>query len=779
MAVATGASVLIQRYTLGRVPFITLFPAIIVCSLYLGTGPGMVAVLLSAIASPMFLWRSREIYWYNDIGSVISLGIFVLVAVLLVLVCRNAVLARRRADAANLASRNTELEKRAKTQEFEAVLKTVPAAVFVAHDPQCQVVTGSTFMYEVIEMPEGSNVSQSNPRTKLTHQTVKRPDGTMINGLDLPLLVAARDGKTQRQVRLDLHFADKRIKSLFGNAEPLFDENGRTRGAIGAFVDVTSVIESERAARRADERFRVMANSAPVLVWISDANQKALWFNKGWLDFTGRPMEEEIRHGWTEGIHPDDLDRCTEMFHSHFERREPFSTEYRRLNKDGEYRWLLVQSLPLQEGPSGEFSGFIGTCTDITERRRTEEQKASLLESERAARMEAERIGRMKDEFLATLSHELRTPLSAILGWSQLLTQSPPNAEQTQQGLESITRNAKAQTRMIEDLLDMSRIISGKIRLTTRRISLSDVVNAAIESTQLPADNKNVKLIRRFDQNVGQVLGDAGRLQQVVWNLLTNAIKFCQDHGQVEIMVRQHQSQVLIEVCDNGVGIKPEFLPHVFERFRQDDGSTTRKHGGLGLGLSIVKQLVELHGGTVRAASDGEGKGATFAISLPPARTETPKEIDPFLPNSDTSPPIQKTGKQLDGVRVLVVDDDADTRHVIERLLVHAGAIVSAADSALLGLELHISNRPHLIVSDIGMPNMDGYEFMRRIRALATDEGGQTPSLALTAFARSEDRQRALDAGYQLHVAKPVEPAELIAACANLLADAKPVKLGI
>lgn len=773
VALATGASVMIQRYTRGRVPFTALFPAIIVCTLYLGTGPGIVAVALSSIALPLFLWRSDEIPWHGDIASFISFVIFMLVASLLVLICRNTVLARRQTDAANLATRETELQTWAKTQELEAVLKIVPAAVFIAQDPLCLTVTGSTFMYEMLEMPEGSNVSQSNSLTKPTHFTVTRPDGTAITGYEMPLQLSAREGKGQQHVRFDIHFSDKRHKSLFGNARPLFDAEGRTRGAIGAFVDVTSVIESERIAHRANERFRVMADSAPVLVWISDAKQNALWFNKGWLDFTGRSLEEEIRLGWTDGIHPDDLDRCTEMFNSHFERREPFYTEYRRLNKDGEYRWLLVQSLPLREGADGEFSGFIGSCTDINDRRRAEEQKAALHEAEHAARLEAERIGRMKDEFLATLSHELRTPLSAILGWSQLLSQTPSNPEQTQQGLEAIARNAKAQTRMIEDLLDMSRIISGKIRLATKCINPADFVNAAIESTQLAADNKNVLLIRRFEPSVGQVLGDSGRLQQVVWNLLTNAIKFCPHGGQVEIIVREDKTHVIIQVRDNGVGIQAGFLPHVFDRFRQDDGSTTRKHGGLGLGLSIVKQLVELHSGTVHAESEGEGKGATITVSLPRAPADRTPEVDPSSKSNGTHEPMEQVVRKLDGVRVLLVEDDSDTRQVIELMLLHAGARVSVADTAFRGMELLQSDQPHLIISDIGMPNLDGYEFMRRVRSLPPNQGGLTPSLALTAFARSEDRQRALATGFHLHLAKPVEPIELIAACISLLADAK------
>jgi signal transduction histidine kinase/CheY-like chemotaxis protein len=393
-------------------------------------------------------------------------------------------------------------------------------------------------------------------------------------------------------------------------------------------------------------------------------------------------------------------------------------------------------------------------------------ERERLLESERIARAEAERANRVKDEFLATLSHELRTPLNAILGWAQVLRRRLNGpASEIGSGLEVIERNARLQAQLIEDLLDMSRITSGKLRLEMHHVDPAAVIDAAIESIRPAAAARDVRIASMIEP-AGPVLGDASRLQQVLWNLLSNAVKFTPRDGTVSVSLRRSDGQIEFSVSDTGQGIAPQFLPHVFERFRQADGSTTRKHGGLGLGLAIVKHLIDLHGGTVRAESAGEGRGATFTVSLPlaPVNEHAALEITQVPVARDNA--IGCEGTDLTGVKVLVVDDDDDARSFVSRLLTECKALVVTAPSGSAALELMPQFQPNVLVSDIGMPEMDGYEFIRKVRAQT--DAAALPAAALTAFARSEDRRRALLAGYQSHLAKPVEPAELVAVIASL-----------
>jgi PAS domain S-box-containing protein len=393
------------------------------------------------------------------------------------------------------------------------------------------------------------------------------------------------------------------------------------------------------------------------------------------------------------------------------------------------------------------------------------EERKQLLESERHARAEAERASAMKDEFLATLSHELRTPLSAILGWSQILRLRHAPGE-LEQGLETIERNARVQTQLIEDLLDMSRIASGKLRLDMQQLQPASLLEAAIETVQPAATAKGIRLEKTLDASAGPVSGDPNRLQQVVWNLLSNAIKFTPRGGHVHVGLARVNSSVAISVSDSGIGIKPEFLPNVFDRFRQADSSTTRVHGGLGLGLSIVKRLVELHGGSVRVESEGEGRGATFMVLLPCAPEQGARE-----PEQARIAPAGRVGfklSDLSGVKVLVVDDEPDARELIRRVLTECEAEVLTAASATEALALLEHEAPDVLVTDIGMPEIDGYELLRRVRVLRSPHGRKIPAIALTAFARSEDRTRALRAGFLVHVSKPVEPAELVATVASV-----------
>ena len=404
-------------------------------------------------------------------------------------------------------------------------------------------------------------------------------------------------------------------------------------------------------------------------------------------------------------------------------------------------------------------------------RREADQSLKQSLEAAQHAREEAQHASRMKDEFLTMLSHELRTPLNAILGWSQILA-SHRNvmADNVRQGLETIERNARVQAQLIEDLLDVSRITEGKLRLDVKQVGLSEVVEAALASIRPAADAKQIKVQTLLDRESDQVNGDAARLQQVIWNLLSNAVKFTAKGGRIQVLLERANSHVALSVSDNGEGIAPEFLPYVFDRFRQADQSTTRSFGGLGLGLSIVKHLVELHGGTVRVKSAGKGTGTSFVVELP-LRLQRRGVAEGRAVNelsAESIDALQASQARLDGVTVLYVDDEADARELVRQVLSGQGARVITADSAEAGRRLMATERPDILVADIGMPDEDGYSLIRTIRSLPADRGGSIPAAAVTALARAEDRRRALLAGFQTHVAKPVDVVELVAVVASL-----------
>jgi PAS domain S-box-containing protein len=383
---------------------------------------------------------------------------------------------------------------------------------------------------------------------------------------------------------------------------------------------------------------------------------------------------------------------------------------------------------------------------------------------------EAQEANRLKDEFLATVSHELRTPLTAIMGWAHLLRAGQIDAKGVGNALETIERNARAQAQLIDDLLDVSRIITGKLRLDVRQIDPSSFIESAIEALHPAAEARDIRIQKVMDTGVISVAGDPARLQQVVWNLLSNAIKFTPKGGRVQVRLERVNSHIEIVVSDTGVGIKPEFLPHVFDRFRQADQATTRQHGGLGLGLAIVRHLIELHGGTVQAESLGEDQGATFTIKLPVISVYQKDNLAERVHPAARDPlPLFDCPERLEGLKVLVVDDEGDTRELLRIGISQCGAEVTTAASAREALEAMEKYKPEILISDIGMPDEDGYELIKRVRALPAKSGGAVPAIALTAYARIEDRLRALRAGYQMHVTKPVELAELIAVMASLI----------
>ncbi|MDZ8187408.1 MAG: ATP-binding protein [Nostoc sp. ChiSLP02] len=410
--------------------------------------------------------------------------------------------------------------------------------------------------------------------------------------------------------------------------------------------------------------------------------------------------------------------------------------------------------------------------TDLTfrvqEYKNLRDQALAIAEERQRAKEVAETANKIKDEFLAIVSHELRSPLSPILGWAKLLKNRSLNAAATARAVETIERNAQLQAQLIEDLLDISRILRGKLALNLETVNLVSTIEAALETVQLAAEAKSIQINLHFGKGIVQIKGDSSRIQQIVWNLLSNAIKFTPVGGQIEVYLEEINSQVQLQVSDNGKGISPEFLPHVFEYFRQADSGTNRSHGGLGLGLAIVRQLVELHGGTVLAQSKGEGHGATFTVSLPPLQQslESQSENSNGLQNPY---PLSVLYGSLQGIRLLIVDDDADTREFLAFLLEQQGASVTVAASAKEALAAIMESKPDLLLSDLGMPEVDGYTLIRKIRAMPADLGGDIPAIALTAYAAETTQKHVFAAGFQLYVSKPADPSKLIAAIVALV----------
>jgi len=528
--------------------------------------------------------------------------------------------------------------------------------------------------------------------------------------------------------------------------------------------------ETEESLRESEERFRLMANSIPQLAWMARPDGWLFWYNDRWYEYTGTTFEQMQGWGWQAVHDPKELPRVIERFKRALESGDPWEDTFPLRRKDGEFRWHLSRARPLRDS-QGRITKWFGTNTDVTDQREAAQQLLLSKREADAARAAAEEANRLKDEFLATLSHELRTPLNAVVGWAEILRlKGPPDADFAE-GIEAIARNARAQAQLIDDLLDVSRIISGKLRLEIQRVEMAKVVEAALVAVAPLAAAKKIEIKQALSPTGTETWGDAGRLQQVVWNLLSNAIKFTESGGRVQVTVARVNSHLQITVTDSGRGILASFLPHVFERFRQADSSTRRTHGGLGLGLAIVRQIVELQGGTVAAQSEGEGKGATFTVNLPVYNGpgNLPAAANVAVAESQTDAVAAgKNQPSLAGLRILVVEDERDSRSFLQRLLGERRAEVAVAASVTEALAELDASRFDVIISDIGIPDQDGFDLIRQLHSRPAERGGQTPMIALTAFARQEDRAKLLRAGFGAHIPKPADPAELIAAVANL-----------
>ena len=531
--------------------------------------------------------------------------------------------------------------------------------------------------------------------------------------------------------------------------------------------------KAQQTIREVERRYRsVIDNVTDYAIFMTDHEGRVTTWNGGAETILGYSAHEILGQSIELLSTQEDIDEgVTRRQMRDAQQEGRASGDGWKLRKNGQRLYIEGVAVSITD-ETGRLVGFAHFLKDVTDKHRIASEREFLLESERAARGEAERASRTKDEFLATLSHELRTPLNAVLGWTQVMRKLQNLPPEAINALAVIERNARAQAQIIADLLDMSSIISGKVRLDVQRLDLASVVNSTIETVRPAAQAKSIRLNVVLDPMAGPVRGDPNRLQQVLWNLLTNSVKFTPKDGRVTVTLARVNSHLEVEVADTGAGIDPAFLPHVFDRFRQADASTTRQHGGLGLGLSIVKQLVEMHGGSISAKSPGQGQGATFRLSLPLSPTSEDslesanKREHPA--RSSAAPALDRIPEiDLKGLKVLVVDDEPDARSLIQRVLEDCGAAVTTAASATEAIRILKDGTLEVIVSDIGMPGEDGYALIRRVRALG-DSNANVPAIALTAYARIEDRVKAIHAGFQLHLSKPVEPVELIAMVESL-----------
>ncbi|MBD2114118.1 MULTISPECIES: PAS domain-containing hybrid sensor histidine kinase/response regulator [Cyanophyceae] len=556
--------------------------------------------------------------------------------------------------------------------------------------------------------------------------------------------------------------------------QTFYDTAGNPIRMTGIAINVTeqkrfeqALIGSEAIARTQAEELAALMEATPAAIWIAHdvdcsqmtANRMAhqlmqaepgslstanSWVGGGSLPFKQYKQGQELL--------PQDL-----PMQKAIRTGQEVTDEIEFVYPDGTVRYIYGKAVPLY-APSGEVRGAIAGFIEITALKQSEHEREQLLQRERIAREEAEQANRLKDQFLAVLSHELRSPLNPILGWARLLQTRSFDAAKTAQALATIERNALLQTQLVDDLLDLAKILRGKLHLNPVPVYLAGIVEAAVETVKTSAATKTIALKLDLEPTI-QVAGDTARLQQVVSNLLSNAIKFTPSDGQVTVTLKSVDNQAEISVSDTGIGISPEFLPHLFESFRQEDISITRRHGGLGLGLAIVRQLVDVHGGTITARSPGEGQGATFSVRLPQLSVET---------STDPAAALPKPALDLSGIRVFSVDDSADTREFLTVLLEQYGANVITAGSASEALAALRTMHADVLISDIGMPEMDGYKLIRRVRALPPDQGGNIPAIALTAYARDEDQRQSLASGYQRHLSKPLDLEKLVQAVVEL-----------
>jgi PAS domain S-box-containing protein len=659
-------------------------------------------------------------------------------------------------------SREVETER----DRLRRILEQMPIGVAIATAP-----SGRIFFHnlEAVRLLRHPLVPSPDPLAYAQFGALHE-DKSPYQPEEYPLARSLKSGEVIKAMEMRYRRGDGTETVLSVDSAPIYDSEGRMALAVVTFIDIAERRRAEEDLRESEERFAKAFRASPDSLVISRlADGVILEANDSFLAISGFERDELVgKSTLSLGIY---LDPATRQRALDILKKQNFvrDLEFAMKTKSGQVRLMMFSAQPLEL--RGEHC-WLTIGRDISEQKRAEHEREHLLLQEKVAREEAEAANRMKDEVLATISHELRTPLTSILGWAQALTTGGIPEDQTRHALEVIEKNAKSQARLIDDILDTSRIITGRLKLDAHPVEIEPIFQAAVDVVRPSAEAKRISLDVIIDGSGSVVFGDPSRLQQVVWNLLSNAVKFTNAGGRIEARLASSGDQCEISITDNGMGIEPQFLPYVFERFRQADNTSTRRYGGLGLGLAIVRHLVELHGGRVFASSPGKNRGSTFKVTLPvgpPLHPRKEESRPAELVTSQTSAPgTQDSGEKLDGVCVLVVDDDPDALEMLRYVLHSRGATVRIAASAQAALETLDQWRPDVLVCDIAMPDQDGYELIAQVRSRGEERGGNLLAIALTAYARAEDRTRALNAGYQMHVSKPVDPAELINVLANL-----------
>jgi PAS domain S-box-containing protein len=729
-------------------PFALYFAAVMVATLYGGRTPGFLAIALSALLSSYF-FLSPQYPFKIGLEGLVQLGLFFFVAILI----------------SSLTSRLRGAERAARLSEAglsttlrsigDAVISTDARGRITFMNPVAQSLTGWALEdARGRELAEVFHIINEQSRRPVESPVAKVLREGVVVGLANHTLLIARDG---REIPID------------DSGAPIKGEEGTTSGVVLVFHDITE----RKRAEETMQRLAALVESSDDAIFGKTLDGTISSWNRAAQRLYGYSVEEMVGRNVSVLVPEDRLTELRQIMEQlgRGERIEHFETV--RVKKSGEQVHVSLTISPIiSEG--GDITGASTIARDITARRRSEEERTELLDRERQARIEAEEANRLKDEFLATLSHELRTPLTAMLGWTRMLRTRQLDETTAFHALETIERNVRAQTQLIEDLLDVSRIITGKLRLETQAVELVPIIEAALDSIQPAAEAKGIRLDKTLDPSAGPVLGDPARLQQVVWNLLSNAVKFTSRGGHVQINLKRSASSASVVITDSGIGISQDFLPHVFDRFRQADSSSTRSHGGLGLGLAIVRHLVELHGGGVSAESEGPQTGASFTVKLPlmAVAIRKPEASNASGNGSGNSedllcPPV------LEGISVLVVDDEEDARNLIATILEQCQAHVETSANASDAIEAMRRTHPDVLISDIGMPEEDGYALIKRLRSDGDPRLKEMPAVALTAYAGEDDRRRALNSGFQIHLAKPVDPEELIAVIGHLVKRAK------
>ena len=574
------------------------------------------------------------------------------------------------------------------------------------------------------------------------------------------LLSLIRRGDSSRDIETVRRRADGTRVAVAISVAPVRD----TRGAVVATIRIARDIGGRAGGERAARRLAAIVESSDDAIVSKDLVGIVTSWNQAAERMFGYSAADMIGESIRKLIPPDRQSEEDDVL-ARLRRGEKVDHfETIRIRRDGSSVPISLTVSPILDA-SGRVVGASKIARDISDRRRAEAERERLLTIAEENAAVAARLNRLKDEFLATLSHELRTPLNAILGYARMIRGGIVTPENRARAIAAVERNAVSLAQIVEDILDVSRIVSGKLRLNVEPIDLADVVSHAIEAVKPAADAKAIDLETRLDRHAGRVSGDAERLQQVAWNILSNAVKFTPRGGRVDVRLARRTDSVELEVRDTGIGITPEFLPHLFERFRQQDAGTTRERGGLGLGLGIARQLIEMHGGTIEAASDGPGTGATFRVVLPRLAAADGQARQPD--SSFASASIMQL-RPLHGVRVLVVDDDADALAMVREILEAAGARVAVASSAGAAMDVVGAVRPDVLVADLGMPIVDGFELIAQVRRDPDAAVRNVPAAAITAYARSEDRAKALQSGFQVHLAKPIDPVQLTEVIADL-----------